>query len=397
MAGLWRGVIEIQEQELPFHFRLSGNAPDSLQLTLINGKEELEVGPVHMNSDSLIMPMNIFDTEIRAARTADDQLQGFFIKNYEENYSLPFHAEKGISYRFETPKTAPTVDLNGRWSVSFMKEDSSGTPNAIGIFQQNGSNLTGTFLTSTGDYRYLEGNVTGNTLYLSAFDGEHAYLFKATAKSADQLEGTFWSGKLWEEKWIAVRNDTASLPPADSLTFLKEGYDSLAFTFPNLEGDEVSLSDPKYDNKVVIVQLLGSWCPNCMDETKFLAEWYERNKEKEVAIIGLGYEKKADFDYASQRLIKMKDRWNVGYDLLVAGTSDKEEAAKTLPMLNHVMAFPTTIFIDKAGNIRRIHTGFSGPGTGEAYVEFVKDFELFMTKLLNEPLSNAPSNAAGLE
>lgn len=390
LSGLWRGVIDLQNQELPFHFRLRGNSADSLQLILINGKEELEAGRVQVAGDSIIMPMHIFDTEIRAVRIARGQLEGEWIKNYEEDYRLPFRARKGESHRFAKGKDKPAFDLSGRWSVSFMAADSSGKPNAVGIFQQKESNLTGTFLSATGDYRYLEGNVSGKNLYLSAFDGERAYLFKAKAISANKLEGTFWSGKTREEKWIAVRSDSASLPSADSLTFLKEGYDRLDFSFPNLAGEKVSLSDPRYQNKVVIVQLLGSWCPNCMDETRFLAEWHAQNKEKPVAIIGLGYEKKDDFDYAKQRLEKMKNQLNVGYELLVAGTADKTAAGETLPMLNHVMTFPTTIFIDKSGNIRRIHTGFSGPGTGEVYEKYIKEFDAYVAGLMAEPTNATP-------
>lgn len=95
--------------------------------------------------------------------------------------------------------------------------------------------------------------------------------------------------------------------------------------------------------------------------------------------------KKNDFDYARKRLQKMTDKLDIEYDLLIAGTADKKEASKTLPMLNHVMAFPTTIFIDKAGNIRKIRTGFSGPGTGEAYEKQVENFNLFVAKLMSEP------------
>lgn len=387
IIGLWRGVLQVQEQELPFHFRLSGRAPDSLYLTLINGKEELLAGQVQMKNDSLLMPMHIFDTEIRAAIIENKSLVGSWFKNYAEDYVMPFRAKKGESFRFEISDKAPAIDLNGRWSVSFMKEDSSGAPNAVGIFQQNDRNVTGTFLTPTGDYRYLEGNISGKNLYLSTFDGEHAFLFHATAVDSNRLEGTFWSGKKWEEKWIAIRNNSASLPSADSLTYLNEGYDRLEFSFPDLEGKQVSLSDPKYKDKVVIVQLFGTWCPNCMDETRFLAEWKQRNPDKAVEIIGLAYEQKQAYEYARDRVLKMKDKLGANYDFLIAGTADKAAAAKTLPMLNHVMAFPTTIFIDKQGKIRRIHTGFSGPGTGEAYEDFVEDFNLFVGKLLNEPLT----------
>lgn len=388
--GIWRGVIHLQEQELPFHFRLSGTAPDSLFLTLLNGEEELAAGQVTVKGDSLVMPMHIFDTQINAVIQEDGSLKGVWQKNYADNYQLPFMAvfedpqKKGK--RFNTSDTPPATSLSGRWAVNFLGEDTTTTqPNAVGIFEQRGNSLTGTFLTPTGDYRYLEGSVAGDEFSLSAFDGEHAFLFKGNVRSTDRLEGTFWSGKTWEEKWVATRNENASLPHADSLTFLKPGYDQLSFSFPNLEGELVSLTDSAYRNKVVIVQLFGSWCPNCMDETKFLADWYRRNQSKEVAIIGLAYEKKDDFEYARQRVLKMADKLNVGYDFLIAGTSDKQQAAETLPMLNHVLAFPTTIFLDKSGTIRRIHTGFSGPGTGAAYEAYVEDFNLFVDKLLREP------------
>lgn len=385
LAGMWRGRLQLQGQELPFHFRISGKSPDSLLLTLINGKEELEAGLVQLQGDSLIMPMHVFDTEVRAVLLENGSLQGNWIKNYADDYVLPFQAKKGESFRFETGKEAPSTDLSGRWSVSFMAEDSSGAPNAVGVFEQKENSLTGTFLTPTGDYRYLEGNISGTNFYLSAFDGEHAFLFKGNVLDTNRIEGTYWSGKTWEEKWIGVRNSSATLPSADSLTYLRSGFDRIEFTFPNLQGEEVSLSDPKYRDKVVIVQLFGSWCPNCMDETKFLANWHKRNKGKDVAIIGLAYEKKDSFEYARERVQKMADKLDVGYDLLIAGTSDKQKAAESLPMLNHVMAFPTTIFLDKTGAIRRIHTGFSGPGTGEAYEQFVQGFNLYMNKLLAEP------------
>ena len=80
----------------------------------------------------------------------------------------------------------------------------------------------------------------------------------------------------------------------------------------------------------------------------------------------------------------MKQKYNVGYDYVIAGVYDKKEAAKTLPMLNHIISFPTTIFIDKKGKVRKIHTGFSGPATGNYYEEFVDNFNSFMNQLLNE-------------
>ena len=53
-------------------------------------------------------------------------------------------------------------------------------------------------------------------------------------------------------------------------------------------------------------------------------------------------------------------------------------------MLKDIIGFPTTIIIDKKGDVRKIHTGFSGPGTGEHYIEFISEFEKLTNDLLAE-------------
>jgi len=241
--------------------------------------------------------------------------------------------------------------------------------------------LTGTFLTTTGDYRYLEGTVSGNKLYLSSFDGGHAFLFTATIKDNNTIE----NGKFGSDRWTAVKNENAELPDAYSLTVLKPGYKKLAFTFKDINGKEVSLSDNVFKNKVVIVQFMGSWCPNCMDETAYLVNYYKKYHAKGVEVVGLAYERTTDFARSQKTLNQLKDRFNIPYPLLITGyTSAKGEPLKSMPMLADFKAFPTTIIIDKKGDVRKIHTGFSGPGTGGHYTEFINEFEKLTDDLLAE-------------
>ena len=378
-SGTWRATIELQGQQLPFTFEVTPEDSSRYEVYLVNGEERLLIDDVKVSGDSLLMPMSFFDTQIEA-RILGDRLEGEFVKNYAEGYRLPFRAAYGEDYRFTQTASTEPEDFGGKWEVFFEGDSLL----SVGIFEQQGSEVTGSFLTTTGDYRFLEGNVEGNTMMLSAFDGEHAFLFEARLQEDGSLQGDFWSGQSFHTTFTGERNPEAELPDANELTYLKEGYDKLEFTFPNLEGEPVSLSDEKYQDKVVIVQLFGTWCPNCMDETKFYADWYRRHQDEDVEIIGLAYERKDDFDYASNRVKKMIEKLDVGYDFLIAGVSDKEEAAKTLPMLNRVMSFPTSIFIDKSGQVRNIHTGFSGPGTGIYYERFVEDFNILMDKLLAE-------------
>lgn len=379
--GIWRAALSLGKLELPFLFELQQDA-GNYTLALINAEERLSLHDITVKNDSITIRMPFFDTEIRAKLTQDSLMEGIW-RDYSRrsNYQIPFKATFGTYERFGAKKDAK-VDFTGKWRTTFSPGTGIAQP-AIGIFKQSGNHITGTFLLETGDYRYLEGVVDGDSMRLSAFDGSHAFLFHAQLQG-DSIKGQFFSGIHFQEPWTAIKDEEYELRNPDSLTYLKQDYTELAFTFPDLNGNPVSLSDAKFTDKVVIIQLMGSWCPNCMDETKYLAEIHRRYKDQGLAIISLAYERTRDMDVAQKNLRKLKAYFNIEYDLLIAGTSDKIEASQTLPMLNHVMSFPTAIFIDRKGEIRKIHTGFYGPGTGSYYHRFVENTNLFIEKLLEE-------------
>jgi len=151
-------------------------------------------------------------------------------------------------------------------------------------------------------------------------------------------------------------------------------------------GRQVSIDDETFQNKVLVIQILGSWCPNCMDETKFLSEYYKKNHQRDIEIIGLAYERTADFKSSQKALQSFQKRFGVTYPILITGVtvSDPLRAEKTLPQLEKIEAFPTTIFVDKKGNIRKTHSGFNGPATGEHYTKFKEEFNEIIDQLLAE-------------
>jgi thiol-disulfide isomerase/thioredoxin len=385
-TGIWRGTIEIQGQQLPFNFEVVNDDKGGYDIYIKNADERLLLDEIAIKNDSIDIGLHIFDANIKAAINGDT-LQGEFIKNYEKDYNIPFLAVYGQNYRFEKAKDQTDVpDFNGKYDVTFV--DKSDTTKAVGIFKQIADSVTGTFLTSTGDYRYLQGNVVNGMMQLSTFDGNHAYIFTASKLADGKLSGEYYSGKTGMEFWTAEKNENAALPDAESLTYLKKGYEKIEFSFPDVNGKAVTLNDDRFKNKVVILQLFGTWCPNCMDETKFLKPWYDENSKRGVEIIGLAYERKPDFNYASSRVKKMIEKYDVKYNFVIAGTNDKALASETLPQLNKVVAFPTTIFIGKDGKVKKIHTGFSGPGTGLYYDEFVQHFNETVNELLSENLTS---------
>ena len=378
-TGFWRGEINVQENQLPFIFEvLKGD--DDYKINLHDGSNIIELDEVSVINDSLFFTMHIFDIEVKA-KINENSLEGTYTKNYAENYVLPFKATYNLKNRVDQNST--TNNFDGKWSMK-LKNDDGTEDDAVGVFKTINNQFQGTILTPTGDYRFLEGYADEDNFTLYAFDGNHAFVFKGEKNTDDVVNGTFWSGKTFNQSFTAIGNENASLPDPNKLTYLKEGYDKIEFSFPNLEGNLVSLNDPKYKDKVVILQIFGTWCPNCMDETKFYTKWYDKNKDRGVEIIGLAYEVKDDFEYAKSRVQKMINKYDIKYDYLIAGTSNKKDAAKTLPMLNHIMSFPTSIIIDKKGKVRSIHTGFSGPATGDYYLHYVEEFNALMDTLLNE-------------
>lgn len=313
-------------------------------------------------------------------------LAGSWIKHYGVSDAvMAFSATPNVAWRFFKNDEKPSFDVTGLWSAVFGEGDTR--EELVGVLKQSGSKLTGTFLSTSGDYRYLQGTITGDQLYLSCFDGGHAFLFTAKISDARTLtDGKYFSGLSGFDKWSAVKNDNAKLPDAYSLTVLKSGYKTIDFTFKDLKGNNVSLSDKRFKNKVVIVQILGSWCPNCMDETNyFVSSYYNKYHDKGVEVIGLAYERTTDFAKSQRTVQQLKAHFNVPYPLLITGfTPSKGDPEKSLPMLADFKGFPTTIIIDKKGEVRKIHTGFSGPGTGVYYTEFIDEFQKLTEDLLAE-------------
>jgi thiol-disulfide isomerase/thioredoxin len=380
-AGTWRGVLSAQGQEIPFLFDVAtdGGKPT---VTLRNGEERLKLDEITTAGDSTTIRLGVFDAALVVRADGADKLKGTWVKyDGKEPYRVPFAATKS-EQQYPTTTSQPQ-SFDGTWKVEFKGTDGDVTP-AVGVFKQTGADVTGTFLTSTGDYRYLVGQADGNALKLTTFDGSHGFLFTAQ-KQGTALKGDFYSGKSGHETWTATLDPNAKLPDANALTGMKPGQKKLDFKFPSIyEGGSISPSDPKYKGKVVVLQVLGSWCPNCMDETNFLAPWYEKNKQRGVEIIGLGYERTTDQAVATRKLLKMKERMNIGYDIAVAGEASAAAASKSLPQLQKVLAFPTTIFLDKKGEVRKIHTGYSGPGTGKYYEQEVAEFNKTIDQLLAE-------------
>ena len=354
---------------LPFRFELIKDS-DQLIMKVDNDKETLIYDDIRYENDSIKIFMPPFDAVI-IAKVGHGSLEGIYLKE-ESGTKTSFKAIISDAPKFESKET-PNLDLNGQFRTVFRPEKPYP---GLGIFSQKGNQVSGTFRKNSGDTRFLSGIVFKDSILLSTFDGAHPYLIKA-AKLGDTIHGNLYYQSNSITKFWMIKDDNYQLENSKELTQLKDGFETISFNFKNTSGDYVSLNDEQFKNKVVVVQIMGTWCPNCLDETQFFLSYIKDNPSIDIAFVALSFEAARTEKKAMDRIQLMVDRFDIPYPVLLAqfGSVDTKIAQEKLPMLKEIRSYPTTIIIDKSGKVNSIHTGFNGPATGKAFEDFKMEFD----------------------
>lgn len=377
--GNYSAYLQLNETtQLPIRLSVESKQKKTI-LVIQNAEEKIELITSIKKGDTTIFSFPSFDSEIRFVTYKKSKLQGYWINyNKGNNYKIPFFAQ----YNSKNLKSEETkIDLNGKWETHFSP-NTKDEELALGIFHQVDNVLTGTFRTETGDYRYMEGKVTGTNFYLSAFDGSHAFLLKGDYQNS-KISGFFYSGKHYSTSVSALYNPDFELRDPDSITRVNKSNAQLSFNLKDLSGKEYTFPNAEMRGKVVIIQIMGTWCPNCMDETNFYKEIYNQYHSKGLEIISIGYEYADTFEEQAKKIETLKTRKNLDFIFLVGGKASKNLASTHFKNLNEIISFPTSIYIGRDGQIKRIHTGFNGPGTGSVYSEYTEKTKLLIESLLN--------------
>tara|TARA_R110002050_G_scaffold149463_1_gene276102 strand:+ start:152834 stop:154510 length:1677 start_codon:yes stop_codon:yes gene_type:complete len=375
----WRMFFEIGDnQVIPVNFDLKPTK-DGYSLLFHQGKEVIEMA-ASKESGVYHVEVPVFQSFLTFVITGKGMTGKFHNLDKGDDYIIPFTALKlpyaAIVGDYSSQESA---NFDGKWETHFDTADEAYA--AIGLFDRLGDDLIGTFATETGDYRFLQGKVVGDSFSLSTFDGSHLFLFTGQINGDKITNGKFYSGIHYQTTWSAKKNDSFKLINPDEMTSLREGVEKIDFSFPNMEGNMISLSNEKYKDKVVVLQILGSWCPNCMDETRYFNELNAKYNARGLEIIGLAFERSTDFNKAKESLQKATKDLGVSYPMLIAGTPKNSQ--KALPMITGIKSYPTSIILDKNGKVVKIHTGFYGPSTGTYYDNYTREMEALMDELLD--------------
>ena len=366
--GNYVGRLEVENNKyLPFNFSVTNDST----LVVQNSSEIVDFSIVYSN-DSIFIKSKVFEGFIKGV-LVENKINGFFtIESLDR--SVPFSSYKNnnrFNIDFDENKK---LTLN-RWKFTFNPNKDNASF-SVGIFNSIGENeISATFRTTTGDYGYMHGGYKENKIVLSTFNGSRAYLFEAEMNK-DSIEGVMYAGNHSKTIVKGVLDNDFELSNEYSLTSLKVKNQKFDFSFENTLGKLISIDDEFYDGKSMVVQLMGSWCSNCLDESKFYVDYMNKNELKDIEFVALAFEYAKTKDNALNSIRKLKKQLGINYPILLAqyGSSDKRRALEKFPMLNKIISYPTTIFLDKNKDVIKIHTGFNGPATGEKYTEFINEF-----------------------
>jgi thiol-disulfide isomerase/thioredoxin len=369
--------------DLPFNMTYSETDQRIPEMLITNAGEKIVITEIERNGDTITMKPPVFTSVIKAVLRNDSLVGKYYPKGIEAGNPYKFYAIRGVVDRFPWNKQTAGFDVTGRWRVI----ENPGTPDStimVGEFIQNNDRVVGTFLNTTGDYRYLEGKVSGNKFFFSKVDGAQTLIFTADIKDGNTMEnGRFMGSPKWTSKWRAVRDGKIALPGSEELVHIKKGFSTFDFSGIDMAGNKITSKDEKFQGKVIAILAGGSWCPNCLDEARLFRELYAKYKEKGFEVVALNFEDKT-FEASKMKMERFISQTGANYTFLYVSPRGKEKRDSVLYPIEGKMAFPTGMFIDKLGHIRKVETGFSGPGTGEYYTKFVDETTKLIELLLSE-------------
>ncbi len=376
----WRGLLHLNDStDLPFIFTML-NQKGQTTIHLINGNDSVTMKRVTVIEDSIYAEVPVFNAALSFVMLDPEHIKGaWHYYDKAEDFFVPFSAIKSEDSRFNAQHT-PCCPLEQPWAFTIGDRPA---PHAMSDFKNGADKFLGSILTNTGDYRFMEGVVADSIFYFATFDGVFAYLFKGKFQADGKLLGTFYSSSTTVKPFKAAVDTNFRLANADTMTYLKNASEPFEFTFLGLDGVPKTYNQATFKNKVTIVQILGTWCPNCLDETLFLKELLVDYQSKGLEVVGLAFERKPELETSKKAIEKMRQDLQVPYEILFAGKAGAQEAAAALPMLNAVLSYPTAIIVGPDGTVRKIETGFNGPGTSK-YNAYVLETRTFIEGLLAE-------------
>lgn len=402
LTGRWNATLTIPSGDVGFVLDLT-QGPKGITGAVLNGAERQALSGGSFDGTTIELRMDYYDGRITAHFTdaTRSALAGEYSRQTRSGIGrYEFKATRaGMQPRRSAAGAGAGAGLAGDWVLTTFEKDGKveeidDATFTIDAISGADAIVSGTVIPVSGDYGLLSGTFTKGdggrqTFRLSRFDGIHVTLLTGEVRDDGTLAGELASGLSYRAPFTAVRKSKA---PADALpgdpytmTSVRNPAEPFAFALPDTDDKTVSLTDDRFKGKVVLVDIIGTWCPNCHDETPLLVDLYKKYHADGLEIVMLSYEYTPDVARNKRQVEIFRAKYGIEFPILLAGTTANGEIARTLPQLVNFGAYPTTIFVGRDGRVRKIHAGFSGPATGERFVAVKKEISELVRELLAEP------------
>jgi thiol-disulfide isomerase/thioredoxin len=367
-------VFKIEDKSIPCRIELKTD----VQWEIVNGVERIPIEIKWGKDSTFKSSLPLFNTYFEGRKEKGILTGEWVDPTRTGDYRIPFQIVNNKIREFDTKVHIP---VHAKYKIIFEDDTVPAILDMAAVREE--FVVYGTVLTETGDYRYLQGEpFENNRFYLSAFDGTH--LFYLAGQLVDnKIEGIFMSGKHYLAKFTGEADATFELRKADELTWMKNPKETLELKLSVDTKTERSFGEKDWKGKVTLVQIMGTWCPNCTDESRFVKSMYEKYHKQGLEVVPVSFERGSDKQIAFTRINSQAKQMALPYPVYLGSGADSPQkaAAMVFSQLNHVMSFPTLILIGNDGKVKKVWTGFYGPGTGVHYSEHTKEIE---NALLNE-------------
>lgn len=366
-------VFKVEDKSIPCRIELKTD----VQWEIVNGAERIPIDIKWGKDSTFKSSLPLFNTYFEGKKEKGILTGEWVDPTRTGDYRIPFQIIGNKIREFDTKVHIP---VHLKYKIVFEDDSVPAILDMAAIREE--FVVYGTVLTETGDYRYLQGEpFENNRFYLSAFDGTH--LFYLAAQLVDnKIEGVFMSGKHYMAKFKGEADANFELREADELTWMQNPKDVLKLKLDVDAKTERSFGEKDWKEKVTLVQIMGTWCPNCTDESRFVKSMYEKYSGQGLQVVPVSFERGTDKKVSFTRINSQAKQMALPYPVYLGSGADSPQkaAAIVFSQLNHVMSFPTLILIGKDGMVKKVWTGFYGPGTGVHYIEHTKEIENALLK-----------------
>jgi len=369
-------VFKIEDKSVPCRIDLLSES----RWEIVNGAERIPIDIKWEKDSTFFSIIPLFNTCFEGRKEKGVLTGEWLDLTRRGDYRIPFRIVNNEIREFDTKVHMP---VHLKYKIVF-EDDTVPAILSMDIVKEEYVTF-GTVLTETGDYRYLQGEpLDSNRFYLSAFDGAHLF-YLAGQMIDNKIEGIFMSGKHYMAKFTGEADANFELRKADELTWMKNSKETLELKISADAKTERSFGEKDWKGKVTLVQIMGTWCPNCTDESRFVKSMYEKYAAQGLQVVPVSFERGTDKQVSFTRINSQAKQMALPYPVYLGSgaESPQKSAAIVFSQLNHVMSFPTLILVGKDGKVKKVWTGFYGPGTGVYYIEHTKEIENAVEKELN--------------